>query len=409
MSKETKSVIQTKGDVGKFISALLDFGLKKLDTNTAIRVTEAAAKLALNEQTQLLGEHALKLAQNDPKQKKDMFVKLLDAFEAAEAFKLAAIAGETACQMDRSDGELQVRVRNMLAKSTMSSGGYDNDEEGGFKKNIRDADKQLELEQADSASKTESTKDQIIARTAAEYDKRPDDIATLQKYAAALVERGKNADELKAMSLYSKAYKATNQPRYRMLAGEIQLRKGRRMLDKLEKMHKAEPENAEVVEKLETTRKNYKKLQKSELKFQVENYPTDLALKYKLGKIHFEDGNYKDAIEQFQIAQSDPKLKREVLNLMGQSFVKLGGWEDAAIQTFQQALDELHDQNSDLGMELRYGLMDALQIKAGKDRDLEAAEKADKLAAGIAIQSFSYRDVSDRREQIKQLINELKG
>jgi len=409
VSKETKNLIQSKGDVGKFISSLLEFGLKPIDTSNAIRVTEAASKLGLKEQTQMLGDHALKLAQNDKKPKKDMFVKLLDSFEEVEAFKLAAVAGENACQMDRTDGQLQVRVRNMLARSTMSSGGYDNDEAGGFKRNIRDADKQLELSQEDSASKTQSTKDQIVARTAAEYEKRSDDLATLTKYAQALVERGKSADELKAMTLYSKAYKETNQPRYRMLAGEIQLRKSRRQLEKYKDAAAASPNDSAIGEKFEAAQKSYKKLQLSELQFQVENYPTDLGLKFKLGKIYYEDGLYKEAIEQFQIAQTDPKLKRDVLNLMAKSFVKLGGWEDAAIQTFEQAMGDRKDDSSDLGMELRYGLMDVLQIKATKDRDLASAERADKLAAGIAIQNFSYRDVSERREQIKQLITELKG
>jgi len=409
VSKETKNLIQTKGDVGKFISALLEFGLKPIDTSNAIRVTETAGKLGLKEQTQMLGDHALKLAQNDKKPKKDMFVKLLDAFEAVEAYKLAAVAGENAMQMDRGDAQLANRVRNMLARSTMSSGGYDNDEEGGFKKNIRDADKQMELSQSDSASKTESTKDQIVSRTAEEYKQRPEDIATLVKYAKALEERGKSSDELKAMMLYSKAFKATSQPRYRMLAGEIQLRKSRRQLEKYTEAAAGSPDDVAVAEKLDAARKSYKKLQLSELQFQVENYPTDLALKYKLGKIYYEDGLYKEAIEQFQIAQNDAKLKRNVLNLMAMSFVKLGGWEDAAIQTFEQAMGDRADDSSELGMELRYGLMDALQIKATKDRDMVSAERADKLAAGIAIQNFSYRDVSERREQIKQLITELKG
>lgn len=92
-------------------------------------------------------------ALNDPKAKKDMFVKLLEAFANAGSYKLAAVAGETACKMDPSDGELQQKVRNMLAQSTMTSGGYDDKESGGFRKNIRDADKQLKLEQEDSVAK----------------------------------------------------------------------------------------------------------------------------------------------------------------------------------------------------------------------------------------------------------------
>lgn len=54
VSKETKSAIATKGPVGKYISALLDFGLKRIDTNNAIKVTTAASALGLNEPVKTL-------------------------------------------------------------------------------------------------------------------------------------------------------------------------------------------------------------------------------------------------------------------------------------------------------------------------------------------------------------------
>jgi tetratricopeptide (TPR) repeat protein len=409
VSKETKSAISAKGNLGKYINALLEFGLKRMDVGTAIKATSAAGKLQLKEPTKAIGEHALMLAKNDPKAKKDMFVKLLDAFEDANVFQLAAFAGELACQMDRSDGELEVRVRNMLAAQTMSSGGYDDAEEGGFRKNIRDADKQLELEQHDSVAKTGSTKDDIITKTAADYESRPDDLAALGAYATALLDRGKNSDEVKAMSLYGKAYKASGQFRFRQLAGEVQMRRATRMINKIQKQIQADPDNAELQAKLADAQPKFVKLQMDELGLQVENYPTDLGLKYRLGKLFFQTEKYNEAIEQFQLAQNEPKLKREVLNLMGQSFMFLGGWEDAAIQTFRQALDGKMDDDSELGMDLRYSLMNALTHKAEKDSDLEAATEADKIAAAIAIQQFSFRDVRERREVIKSLIIKLKS
>ncbi len=409
VSKETKSGIACKGELGKYINALLEFGLKRMDTGIAIKAAEAAGRLQLTEPTKLIGEHALALAQNDPKQKKDMFVKLLDAFESASVFDLAAIAGEMACRMDPTDGELQVRVRNMLASQTMSSGGYDSDEEGGFRKNIRDADKQQKLEQQDSITKTAGTKEQIIETTEKDYESRPDDLAALTAYAKALLDRGKNADELKAMALYGKAYKASGQFRFRQLAGQVQIRRAQRMINKLTKQAEADPNNTELAEKLADGNEKFLKLQMNELALQVENYPTDLGLKYRLGKVYYQSGLYNEAIEQFQLAQNEPKLRREVLALMGKSFMKLGGWEDAAIQTFRQALDGKMDDDSDLSMDLRYSLMNALTHKAEKDSDLEAAIEADKMAAALAIQQFSYRDVRDRRETIKALITKLKG
>lgn len=409
VSKETKNVTSVKGPVGKYISTLLDFGLKRMDTNTTIKVTAAAAALGIHEPVKMLGEHALKLALNDPKAKKDMFVKLLDAFEEAKAFKLAAVAGEQACRLDPADAELQARVRNMLAQSTMTSGGYDDTEKGGFRKNIRDADKQLQLEQEDSVAQTASTKDALVQRTEKEYAARPDDLPTLEKYIKALIARGKGPDELKAMTLLNKAHKDTGSFRFRKQAGEIQIMRARRTLDKISRAAQANPSDAEAQSKLEKAAAQFNALQLGELKLQVENYPTDLALKYKLGNILFERGEHNEAIEQFQLAQSDPKIRREVLNLMGKSFLALGGWEDAAITTFDQALDGITDENSDLGMDIRYGLMEALMAKAKKDNDTEAAQRADKIAAGIAIQQFSYRDVREKREQIKALITEIRA
>lgn len=185
--------------------------------------------------------------------------------------------------------------------------------------------------------------------------------------------------------------------------------RARRTLEKLHAAAHKNPEDQEAQDKLKKAMAQFNKLQIDELKLQVENYPTDLGLKYKLGKIMYERGEYNEAIEQFQLAQGDPKLRRDVLNLMGKSFRALGGWEDAAITTYEQALDGITDENSELGMDIRYGLMDALAAKAKKDHDPLAAERADKIAAGIAIQSFSYRDVRERREEIKALINEIKG
>lgn len=409
VSKETKNITSIKGPVGKYISALLDFGLKRMDTGNAIKVTTAAAAIGLKEPSKMLGEHALKLALNDPKPKKDMFVKLLEAFALSGSYQLAAVAGENACRMDPGDADLQHQVRNMLAQSTMTSGGYDDIESGGFRKNIRDADKQLKLEQEDSVAQTGSTKDAIVERTKADHEARPDDIPSLEKYAKALITRGKGPDELKALTLISQAHKLTGSFKFRKQAGEIQLMRARRTLEKIHALATQNPSDAQAQDKYSKAAAQFNKLQIEELKLQVEHYPTDLALKYKLGKIMFERQEYNEAIEQFQLAQGDPKIRRDVLNLMGKSFLGLKNWEDAAITTFEQALNGITDDSSELGMDIRYGLMEALVAKARKDHDVQAAERADKIAAGIAIQSFSYRDVRERREEIKSLLTEIKA
>jgi tetratricopeptide (TPR) repeat protein len=408
LSKETRAGLNGKGDVKRFVEALLEFGIKSTDAGAAVRVTEACAKIGVKQAGTLLGQHALALAQQDGKPKKDTFVKLLDAFEKLEAYSLAAQAGEIATRLDPSDGELQARVRNMLARNTMSQGGFDDTEEGGFRRNIRDADKQLALEQEDSVAKTGSVKDQLVARAEAELQQRPDDLPTVTKYAKALIDRGKPADELKAMAVLGKAYKDSGQFRFRKMAGEIQVKRAVKTVEKLRAAAEASDAPPEAAEKLAAAEQSLSKLQLDELRLQVEHYPTDLALKFQLGKVLASMGDHDASIEQFQQAQDDAKIRRQVQLEMGRSFLAMGGWDDAAIGTFRAGLDGIADDSTPLGMDLRYGLLCALQAKAMHEKSVEAAEEADRIAAAIAMQKFNYRDVRDRREQIKTLMADLK-
>lgn len=410
LSKETKAGLNAKGDVRKFIEALLDFGIKSTDAGAAVRVTEAAARIGVKQAGVLLGQHALALAQQEGKPRKDTFVKLLDSFEKLEAYQLAAQAGEIATRLDPSDGELQARVRNMMAKNTMSQGGFDDTgEEGGFRKNIRDADKQSQLEQEDSVAKTGSVKDQIVARVEAEHAARPDDLPTVTKYVKALLDRGKPADELKAMSLLGKAYKDSGQFRFRKMAGEIQIKRSQKTVEKLRAAAEADGAPPEAAEKLEAAEQAFRKQQLEELRLQVENYPTDLGMKFHLGKVLAAMGEHESSIEQFQQAQDDAKIRRQVQLEMGRSFLAMGGWDDAAVNTFRAGLDGMPDDSTPLGMEMRYGLLCALQAKAVGEKSAEAAEEADRIAASIAMQKFNFRDVRDRREQIKALLAEMRS
>ncbi len=409
--KEARAGINAKGKQGKYVLSLFDFGTSLTDLGAALKAAENASALGLREAATYIATHAFKLAAADPKrQKKDTYIRLMDAFERIEAYDLAVQAGNSALILDRADGEMANRVRNLGAKATMSKGGFDDiGEEGGFRKNIRDADKQRQLQESEQISKTGDMKDRLVAEAEANYKERPEDVGAIEKYGRALRERGKNVDELKAMAVYTKAYQDTGQFKFRQVSGEIQIRRARREVSKARQALEGAPDNAELRGKLAAAQKAMLDLEISEYALRVEKYPTDLAIKYELGRRYAQQGKHNEAIEQFQLAQEDAKIRRHVLLAMAHSFIELGGWLDEAIGTYRSALDGLADEKSDLGMEIRYGLMAALHQKGESNRDLAAAEEADKLAAGIAIQSFGFKDIRERRETIKALITALKS
>jgi len=409
--KEARDIakgLQGQGRIGKYQQALLAWGVKQNDMALALKAAEAASALGLPKQTELLGRTAFNLAVA-AKPKKETFVKLLDIFAEANCFELALEAGQAAKKLDPSDGPLDARLKEMMARSAITRGGFEDTSEGGYRRNIRDIEKQTMLEGQDAITKTGDVKDRLVNDAKAAYDANPADLPAIDRYAKALLERSGKGDAVRAMSIYTEAHKATGQFRYRQAAGEVGVRLMRENVRKLRNKAQAAPDNEELRAQVEQYEQQLLAKETEELKLQVENYPTNLGLKFELGKRHFAAGDFEAAIELFQVAQNDAKHRSAVLNMMGQSFLRLGGWEDAAIDTFRGALADMADQNSDLGMELRYFLMCSLEDKARAAKDLDAAEEADKLAAGIAIQKFNYRDIRDRREAVKSLITELKA
>lgn len=405
-----KAASDAKGPVRRFLQEVMNASFKWDDAGAVLKAAEAAVGVEALEAADLFGQRAYTLSRQDKKPRKDNFVKLLQVFNASGNFKLAVESGEIARQLDPSDAELQHQVRNMMAQQTMTSGGFDQaGEAGGFRRNIRDASKQADLEAADRISKTDDVKDRLVETGKREYEADPENPVIIDRYGKALRERGKNSDLMEAWKLYNRAFKATGQFRFRQAAGEMSIRRAKIAIARQAQQVEAAPDDREAKEKLDALKKQLDTMELEELKLQEENYPTDLAIKFRLGVALFNREMYDDSIGFFQEAQSDPKNRSRVLYYMGRAFSHIEGWENEAIQTLRRAIDELEDKTSDVALELRYDLMTALQRKAQKDRDSGSAEEADELAASIAMQRFNFRDIRDKRDQIKALMAELKG
>lgn len=408
VSKDVLKAIDGKGDLSKYLVAVLEWGLKPKEAAYAVRAFEAATKIRAVEPAFFIGIRALGFTLQEKKVRKDLLVKCVDCFDSIGSYEQAINAAEQAYKLDQSDGELGARIRELAAKATMNRGGYDQTgQAGGFRANIRDAEKQRQLEEQERIVKTEETIDRLIASAEEELKQRPGDLPTIDRYGKALLERGRPDDEARAFRLFMKTHEATKQFRYREMAGLIKVRQAKRKLPELRKMLEASPGNEMLERMLGQATEELLLLEIDELKLQVENYPTDLTRKFELGRRYFELGKAQEAIEFFQESQNDPKNRAASLFMLGQSFHKIG-WNDEAIGALRTAL-ESRDLLPELQLEMRYWLMVALQAKGESERDLEAAVEADKLSSGIAMQQIGYRDIRVRRDAIKKLLAELRG
>jgi tetratricopeptide (TPR) repeat protein len=406
VSKEVIKNIGGNNDLDKYLRALLDWGQKASDATLAVRAFEGAVKMGVLEPGKWIGERALGWTTKAAKPKKDLLVKLCDGFEKLEVFEKAIIAAEEAMKLDPSDGPLAARVRTLAAKATMTKGGYDKMGAGGFRQNVRDSDKQRILEEADRVVQTSESLDRLITTAEQELRARPDDIPTREKLCKFLMQRGTPDDEERAHSILMEAYGTSNQFRFRELAGDIRIKQARRRVLETKKAAEERVGDQERMTTFHAATKALKDLEVDELQLRVEAYPTDIGKKYELGAALFKADRYEEAIPHFQEAQTDPRFRGKAHGALAECFYRMQ-WIDEAIQTYRGAL-ESRDLMPEQIMDLQYGLMRSLQVKGESERDLPAAEEAEKIASGIAIKNLAFRDIRGRREALKKLVKMLR-
>lgn len=408
LSKETTRLFGGRGELEKYLKSLLDWGMEPLDGGAAVRAAEAAAALGLPEQTYWIGERAMGAAARDRKPRKDLFKKLVVVFSKVGAYDKAVQAGEAAVALDPSDGQLAAEVRNLAAQSAMSQGGFEQaGQAGGFRANIRDLDKQRMLEDQDRIVKTEDVVERLIAQAEEEYKAKPDEGQAIDLYSKRLLERARPEDEKLAYKVLMDGFEKTKQFRFRQRAGDLRLRAAKRQLGAYRDAAEKNAADAAAQDRYRKAQAKYMEMETEEYKARVEAYPTDLGLKFELGRRLVDAGHHEDAVALFQQSQADPKHRVDSLKYLGQAFAAMG-WINEAVHTYRQAIELHRNPTDELGMELRYGLLAALQAQAESARDLGVAEEADRLASAIAIQQINYKDIRARRDAAKSLIAELK-
>ncbi len=409
-SKTQLGAMPTKSEVDKYVAALLNWGTRPMEWPYGLKALELAVKLGLDEPGYWLGSKVLGVALQDPKRlKKDHLVQMMDAFSKISAFDRAVQAGEVAARMDPSDSALVATVRNMSAQATMNKGGYEQSgDAGGFRKNVKNMEAQRLKEEEERIVKSEDVQVRAIENAAAELKARPNDPATIMKMARLLKERGTPDDEKTAYQVLMKGFEVTKTYKFKQEAGDIKMRVGRRKLRELRAALEADPANEERKAAYENAARKVLDSEIVEYTERVAAYPTDLGMKFELGRRQAEAGDHEKAIEQYQVAQNAPGLGNTVLSYLGASFVAMG-WLDEAEGTYRRALEKHDSPTDELGQSLRYGLMDVLQRRATEGRDLNAAEEAFKLASSIAIQQINYRDIRARREALQGLLRDLRS
>jgi len=345
------------------------------------RVVKAAMALGLPEVAEWMCHILLESQRTAAKPRRRVLMLLIDVYTQLEDYALAIQACEMARKMAPDDPSLEEIFSDLSAKFAIKRGRYD--EEGDFTKSVRDLEKQKELIQKDAEIQQESFLQSQVDKARSEYLQAPTEPGKVMALVDALVKFEKEPQENEAVEVLEKAYRETGTYQFKARIGDIRMRQmGRRI-------RQAKAEGNE--EALETLRKEKLEFELAEFAERARNYPTDLSIKFELGRRHFQAGNYDEAIALFQQSQRDKRRQAQSMYYLGQAFA-VKGWLPEAAETYRRALEL--ELTEDQEKEMRYNLGDILQQQGKLEEALEQFSK-------IAQMEFTYRDVRDRVEGIR--------
>jgi tetratricopeptide (TPR) repeat protein len=395
--------------VDRFAMAEFAWMREVKNPSLAIKLIEAAAKAEQKEFGRWIAPKILNLLLAQKKPSKGQYVAAFKAFGEVGAYEQSIVAGERAVQLDPTDGTLQQEIKNMSAQRAMDQGGYEQaGQEGGFRKFVRDEEKQRDIEALESLSGAGSTEERLFAAAKSQYEANPGNPDAIHRYAQIVKKAGTPEAEEQAYRIYMKGYQDTKEFRFRMAASDIRMQQGERNLRELERQSALDPENEGLREQAEEAHRNLLMYKSAEFAEREERYPTDRTIRFQRGEVEFDLGNYDAAMAAFQQAKDEPKLRVKAGHRLGQSFAA-EGWHTDAVAEYREALQSIDVTNREHELPVRYDLMLSLIAEARKQRSIDLAKEAHEICSTIARKDITYRDIRERRREVDQLVQDLSG
>lgn len=367
----------------------------------AMKLIQAVAKAGQAEFGQWLAPRIFAMMTKAKKQNKNLWVTGKEAFSAVDAWKEAFAAAEKAIALDPSDSDLISELNELSAQRAITEGGFNQSKEGesgDFRKMVRDADRQAELQDAESLSGGASA-ERALDRARTEFEENPDSPEAVNKYAQLLRRRDTAEDDATAIEVYTRGFETTSQYRFRMNAGDVRMG---RMTKELRSLTESDPEGEATL----ALKAELLELRSAEYNERVAKYPTDRGIKFELGLIEYERGHHEEAMAMFQQCKDEAKYRTRATHMLGKCFGH-EGWHQEAVGEFREALDRIEGTEKERELPIRYDLMQSLMDLARDSRSIEDAREAAEICSEIVRKDIGYRDIRVKRKEVDALIKDL--
>jgi tetratricopeptide (TPR) repeat protein len=403
--------VQGPGPVDRFATAEFIWMHDLNNLSAAMDLLEAAGLIGQTVFGRWLAPRILAMMRKQQVKKKNAWIQVMEHLRRVEAWNEAFAAAESALLIDPTDGQLANQIKELQAQQAIERGGFNNPnagQQGGFRANIKDADKQRALEEQESLSGSADVLDRNIDRARREYEDNPMSPEATAKYAQLLKSKATPESEDQAYEVYMTGYERLGEYRYRMAAGDIRISQARRRFAAVKAKLDAAPADLAFKSEVDSMQKELRTLEQTELRERAARYPTDRGLKIELGRIEFELGNFEDAMGNFQSAKEEGKYRVRATFMLGRCFAAMG-WHTEAISEFRESLTAIDATSKEVELDIKYELMLSLIELAKAERSPAAAKEAFDICSAIVRTNIGYRDIRDRRKEIEQLRKDLGG
>lgn len=301
--------------------------------------------------------------------------------KASETYRL--ILKVDATDMDAIKGE-----KDAAAKTSMMRQGWQ--EEGGFKKAMKDKDQANRDENLNRQGMTREQMDNLLGQLFAEYEQDQNNVNTVKRIAD-LYDRMDEQES--AIPYYDWAMQLTpGDVALKAKAEQVHNKVAEKQIHAMEAEIEANPDAPDIEEKREQIRHIKRERMSTllaEAKSKVERNPTDKNYRFDYATVLFSVEQYREAIPELQQAKSNPHIRNKALLMLGRCFAALN-MNDLAVNAMQDAVKEIQAFNNEK-KELLYELGMVFE-KLGKHEDYLNCLKE------IYNNDYGYRDVAKRVE-----------
>ena len=300
---------------------------------------------------------------------------LVAAYKSLKKVKEAQAILEKVSQLAPGDRDIERLQRDLAAMQTMNAGFEDAKD---FRDVVKNKGQAEELEKKQHLIQSDSDFDAVVKNLDEELAANPADARIPKRLGDLYYEKKK--DYAAASKWYAKA--AQLAPQDSVLRDKVDDCQLKQMEVQIEATPKTDPKHPE--------------LRTAHLKFKIQSYerrvadrPTDMGLRFELGRSYFTGGLTDKAIGEFQQAVRDPKRQVDSLFYLGRAFHKKKMF-DMADKQLSQAADKVLSQERKL--EIWYYRMHCNKDAGKKDQALNLGQQ-------IMESDITYKDVAELVEK----------